>query len=75
MSDVPLSKFTIGEHTRGFAAPLGTERVGLNFIAIGGPTVNMTMSATEARAVANALYEADAAEKLLPVAAPAPVAA
>lgn len=65
-----LSRFTIADHTRGFASPLGPERVGLNFLGLSGaPSINVTMSATEARSIANALYEAaDAAEKVLPVA-------
>lgn len=76
MSDAPLSRFTIAANTRGFASPLGPERVGLNFLGVGAPTVNITMSAHEARDMANALYEAaDAAEKVLPAPAPAPVAA
>ncbi len=68
MADAPLFRFQIAEHVRGFASPLRTDRVGLNFGGIGLPNFNIPMSATEARAVANALYEAaDASEKTLPV--------
>lgn len=70
--DLPeLHRFTIGENTRGFAAPLAVDRVGITFMTgNGGPTWNISMSAEEARRVANALYEAaDASEKVLPVAA------
>ena len=65
----PLFRFQLGGHTRGFAAPLQSDRVGLNFLAIGGgASTVVSMSAFEARAVANALFEAaDAAEKVLPV--------
>lgn len=62
--------FHIGGTTQGMAAPRPGDRVALAFIVIGGPDIHMTMSTHEARAVANALYEAaDAAEKMLPVAA------
>lgn len=62
--------FRIGEATQGMAAPRAGDRVALTFVVIGGPDIHMTMSATEARAMANALYEAaDASEKMLPVAA------
>lgn len=68
MVDAPLFRFQIGEHVRGFASLLRTDRVGLNLGGIGLPNFNMPMSATEARAMANALYEAaDASEKALPV--------
>lgn len=68
MADNPLFRFQIGEHVRGWAAPLRADRVCLNFGGIGLPSINMPMSATEARAVANALYEAaEASEKVLPI--------
>ncbi|WP_020699581.1 hypothetical protein [Reyranella massiliensis] len=68
MVDVPLFRFQIGEHVRGWAAQLRADRVGLTFGGIGLPNINMPMTATEARALANALYEAaDASEKALPV--------
>lgn len=70
MSDVEFHRFTIGANTRGFAAPLAADRVGITFMTAGGPNWNTPMSAEEARGVANALYEAaDASEKVLPVAA------
>lgn len=62
--------FRIGESTHGTAAPRAGDRVALTFVVISGPDIHMTMSTHEARAVANALYEAaDASEKMLPVAA------
>lgn len=62
--------FRIGETTQGMAAPRSGDRVALTFVVISGPDIHMTMSTHEARAVANALYEAaDASEKVLPVAA------
>lgn len=68
MADVPLFRFQIGEHIRGFTAVLRASRVGVNFNGIGLPSINMPMTATEARALANSLYEAaDASEKVLPV--------
>lgn len=68
MADTQLFRFSLGEHTRGFAAPLRADRVGLNFLVPNAAT-NIAMSSAEARAIANALYEAaDAAEKVLPVA-------
>lgn len=46
------------------------DRVGLSLTWSGGPSVSTTMLPDEARAMANALYEAaDASEKVLPVAA------
>lgn len=59
-----------------FASPTIADRVTC-IVAFNGPCMaTLSMSAAEARGMANALYEAaDAAEKLLPVAAPAPVAA
>lgn len=62
--------FHIGEAMQGMAAPRAGDRVALTFIVISGPDIHMTMSTHEARAVANALYEAaDASEKVLPVVA------
>lgn len=62
--------FHIGEAMQGMAAPRAGDRVALTFVVLSGPDIHMTMSTHEARAVANALYEAaDAAEKMLPVAA------
>ncbi len=58
-----------------FASTVGVDRVGVAFAWNGGPTLNLTMTAYEARGMANALFEAaDASEKALPV-APVPVAA
>lgn len=66
MSDVQLHRFTIGANTRGFAAPLAADRVGITFMTAGGPNWNTPMSAEEARSVANALYQAaDHAEATL----------
>ncbi len=46
------------------------DRVGLSLVWLNGPSVSTTMLPDEARAMANALYEAaDASEKVLPVAA------
>lgn len=47
------------------------DRVGLSLMWSNGPSLSTTMMPDEARAMANALYEAaDASEKALPVAAP-----
>lgn len=71
MANVELHRFTVGEHTRGFAAALYADRVGISFITPDGPTWNITMTPEQARSVANALYEAaEASEKAPPVAAP-----
>lgn len=46
------------------------DRVGLSLTWSGGPSVSATMTPDEARAMANALYEAaEASERVLPVAA------
>lgn len=46
------------------------DRVGLSLTWSNGPSFSTTMMPNEARAMANALYEAaDASEKMLPVAA------
>lgn len=66
----PLFRFAISDGIRGFVSPTIADRVGLNFGGSHPLNVNVTMSASEARAMANALYEAaDASEKMLPVAA------
>ena len=69
---VPMFRFAVSDGIRGFAAATIADRVGLNFGGAYTLNVNLTMSAEEARSVANALYEAaDASEKVLPVAAAA----
>lgn len=75
MSDVQFHRFAIGANTRGFAAPLAADRVGITFMTAGGPNWNTPMSAEEARAVANALYEAAEASEKIVAAAPATVPA
>ncbi len=66
----PLFRFAVADGIRGFASPTIADRVGLNFGGSHTLNVNLTMSAEEARGLANALYEAaDASEKVLPVAA------
>lgn len=66
----PAFRFAIG-NTSGVAHPTVADRVALLLGHLnGGVTTTTSMSATEARAMANALYEAaDASEKVLPVAA------
>lgn len=67
--------FRIGETTQGMAAPRAGDRVALTLVVIGGPDIHMTMSSHEARAMANALYEAAEASERVPVAVVARAAA
>ena len=66
----PIFRFTIGR-TDNIAFPAHADRVALAIGHIsGGVMTSLDMPATEARAMANALYEAaDASDKMLPVAA------
>lgn len=64
-------QFKIGS-MHGYATARIVDRVNLTINHSPDAFTNMTLSATEARAMANALYEAaDASEKVLPVAAAA----
>ena len=71
----PIFRFTVGK-TDGIAFPTSADRVALAIGHLsGGAMTSIDMPADEARAMANALYEAaDAAEKVLPVAAATVVA-
>lgn len=71
MADKPTFRFDIGK-AFGFVAVTRTDRASLCIGHYGGLMMNLDVSPTEARAVANALYEAaDASEKVLPVVAAA----
>lgn len=72
----PSFRFDISDHIRGSVSPVTADRVGLYMNGANSLTILLTMSATDARAFANALYEAaDASEKVLPVKPDAAVAA
>lgn len=72
----PTFEFRAGA-INGHVRPSGhAERVSLIFGLGAEHFTSLSMTATEARAMANALYEAaDAAEKVLPLVTAAPVAA
>lgn len=64
----PFFRFALGK-TQGVAYSTIADRVGISINHIDNPVVtSMTMSATEARAMANALYEAAEASERVPVA-------
>ena len=69
-ADRPMFRFVVGK-TDGVAFPTAPDRVSLSIGHLSpGVMMSLAMPADEARAMANALYEAaDAAEKMLPVAA------
>lgn len=66
----PIFRFTV-DKTDGIAFPTSPDRVALGIGHLsGGAMISLDMPADQARAMANALYEAaDASEKMLPVAA------
>ncbi len=67
--DVPRFDFSLGADVPCFTIAT-CHRVGLSLTWSSGPSFSATLMPDEARAMANALYEAaDAAEKMLPVAA------
>lgn len=65
--DLPMFRFTLGK-TEGVAYHTAADRVGVSLNHISSAvTTSMAMTADEARALANALYQAaDAAENVLP---------
>lgn len=68
--DGQMFRFVVGK-VDGVAFPTTADRVALSIGHLsGGVMTSLSMPATDARAMANALYEAaDASEKVLPVAA------
>lgn len=71
----PIFRFTVGK-TDGIAFPTSADRVALAIGHLsGGAMTSLDMPADEARAMANALYEAAEASERVPVAVPAKAAA
>lgn len=67
--DPQMFRFTLGK-TEGVAYHTIADRVGVSLNHIGSAVAtSMTMTATEARAMANALYEAAEASEKVPAAA------
>ena len=68
MADRPMFRFTVGK-VDGVAMPTTADRVAMSIGHLaGGVVTSIDMPAAEARAMANALYEAaEASEKVLPV--------
>jgi len=65
----PIFRFTVGK-TDGIAFPTSADRVALGIgHTSGGVMISLDMPAEQARAMANALYEAAEASEKVPVAA------